>query len=114
MLVLLTVVEINIFRSPSKSDSDVYNTCEILSFLTLLQFQITNLRVVEYLLWTTFSARNTGTFALTCLLKRVKSCLLVDLDAITPYLMDRLKKSIFCRIKYVYCLPTSVAPVMSC
>jgi hypothetical protein len=34
----------------SKSEADFYNCCEILAFLLLFKFQITNLWVVDFLL----------------------------------------------------------------
>jgi hypothetical protein len=94
MLFLLTVLEINIFRSSPQKAIQTF-TARVKFCLSWRYFNFKLLIYVwfDYLLYRTFSACNTGPFALTYFLQRDKSCVLVDLDGITSYVLDRLKKN---------------------
>jgi hypothetical protein len=47
-------------------------------------------------------AYNIGTSALAYFLQCGKSCVIVNLDAVTPYLVDTVKTAAFCKIKYIH------------
>ena len=56
-----------------------------------------------------FSARNSITFAFDCFL-RCSKCVIVQLYAVTPYSVDKIRKSILYTIKYIYQPPIFMAP----
>jgi len=60
----------------------------MLAFVLLAQFYIKKLWVVAYSAWCIYSTRNHGSFALVYRLQCDKSCVIVELDAKTSYLVD--------------------------
>jgi len=60
----------------------------MLAFVLLVQFYIKKLWVVAYLALCIYSACNHGCFALVYCLQCGKSCVIIELDVISSYLMD--------------------------
>ena len=110
LLFMLTDLETNTVRASLQKESQIVTTAVHFGFLVVIsiskyKFLGGGLFSLVHLL-----SRSNGTFALAEFLKCGKSCVIVVLDAITPYLIDSIRKPL--RTVQVYYSPIFVTPLI--